>query len=136
MFLKKLLLLKTWKNHPQKLLIICPTSFLCTGLAAQMAQKQKSSTTKSPLMQDWVFRLGFQCCSNAWFWNLQMVQAFIYVSEAKIIIYISKFCFKTPILSFCIVFCLYSGFYSLGTSEAQHWTRDKSSAELLIEFRS
>jgi hypothetical protein len=25
---------------------------------AQMAQKQKSRITKSPLMQDWVFRLG------------------------------------------------------------------------------
>ena len=36
-----------------------PTFFLCTGPAAQMAQKQKSRTTKSPLMQDWVFRLGF-----------------------------------------------------------------------------
>ena len=35
-----------------------PTFFLCTGLAAQTAQKQKSRTTKSPLMQDWVFRLG------------------------------------------------------------------------------
>ena len=32
--------------------------FLCTGPAAQTAQKQKSLTTKSPLMQDWVFRLG------------------------------------------------------------------------------
>ena len=30
-----------------------------TGPAAQLAQKQKSRTTKSPLMQDWVFRLGF-----------------------------------------------------------------------------
>ena len=36
-----------------------PTFFLCTGPAAQTAQKQKSCTTKSPLMQDWVFRLGF-----------------------------------------------------------------------------
>ena len=27
-------------------------------LAAQTAQKQKSRTTKSPLMQDWVSRLG------------------------------------------------------------------------------
>ena len=35
-----------------------PTFFLCTGPAAQTAQKQKSRTTKSPLMQDWVFRLG------------------------------------------------------------------------------
>ena len=35
-----------------------PTFFLCTSPAAQTAQKQKSRTTKSPLMQDWVFRLG------------------------------------------------------------------------------
>ena len=45
---------KTWKvahNQP-------PTFFLYTGPAAQTAQKQKSSTTKSPLMQDWVFRMG------------------------------------------------------------------------------
>jgi hypothetical protein len=62
MFSKKFKLfflpLKTWKNHPQKLLIIGPDLFLCTGLAAQTAQKQKSRSTKSPLMQDWVFRLG------------------------------------------------------------------------------
>ena len=33
--------------------------FFSTGPAAQMAQKQKFRTTKSPLMQqDWVFRLG------------------------------------------------------------------------------
>ena len=38
-----------------------PTFFLCNGLAAQTAQKQKSRTTKSPLMQDWVFRLGSSC---------------------------------------------------------------------------
>ena len=49
---------KTWKKRPQKLLIIGPQLFLCTGPAAQTAQKQKSCTTKSPLMQDWVFRLG------------------------------------------------------------------------------
>ena len=35
-------------------------SFLCTVLAVQTAQKQKSRATKSPLMQDWVFRLGLQ----------------------------------------------------------------------------
>ena len=29
--------------------------FFSTGLAAQTAQKQKSRTTKSPLMQDWVW---------------------------------------------------------------------------------
>jgi hypothetical protein len=34
-----------------------PTFLLCTGPAAQ---KQKSRSTKSPLMQDWVFRLGSQ----------------------------------------------------------------------------
>ena len=35
-----------------------PTFFLCTGPAAQTVQKQISRTTKSPLMLDWVFRLG------------------------------------------------------------------------------
>ena len=36
-----------------------PTFFSSTGPAAQMAQKQKSRTPKSPLTQDWVFRLGY-----------------------------------------------------------------------------
>jgi hypothetical protein len=37
-----------------------PTFFFNTGPAAQMAQKLKSRTPKSPFkMQDWVFRLGF-----------------------------------------------------------------------------
>ena len=36
-----------------------PTFFFNTGPAAQTAQKQKSRTPESPLMQDWVFRLGF-----------------------------------------------------------------------------
>ena len=49
--------LKAWKKHPQKLLIIGPELFFITGRSAQTAQKQKSRTTKSPLMQDWVFRL-------------------------------------------------------------------------------
>ena len=31
------------------------TIFLCTGPSSQTAQKQKSCTTKSPLMQDWGF---------------------------------------------------------------------------------
>jgi hypothetical protein len=35
-----------------------PTFFFNTGPAAHTAQKQKSRTSKSPLMQDWVFRLG------------------------------------------------------------------------------
>ena len=33
--------------------MIGPDPFFSTGLAAQTAQKQKSRTTKSPLMQDW-----------------------------------------------------------------------------------
>jgi hypothetical protein len=33
-----------------------PTFFFNTGRVAQTAQKQKSRTPKSPLMQDWVFR--------------------------------------------------------------------------------
>ena len=37
--------------------LIISNSFLYTGRAAQTAQKQKSHTTKSPLLQDWVFRL-------------------------------------------------------------------------------
>ena len=49
---------KVLKKCPQKLLIIRPQLFLSIGLAAQTAQKQKSRTSKSPLMQDWVFRLG------------------------------------------------------------------------------
>ena len=40
------------KNRTQKLLIIGLQLFLCTGPAAQTTQKQKSNTTKSPLMQD------------------------------------------------------------------------------------
>ena len=35
-----------------------PAYFFCSGPAAQTAQNQKSRTTKSPLMQDWIFRLG------------------------------------------------------------------------------
>ena len=35
-----------------------PTFFFGTGPAAQTAQKHKSRSPKSPLMQDWVFRLG------------------------------------------------------------------------------
>ena len=52
-----------------------PTCFLCTGLAAKTAQKQKSRTTESPLMQDWVFRLGFGlvkldfCKQHTPFWS-------------------------------------------------------------------
>ena len=57
-FKKMLKSFLTPKNRHQKLLIIGPQLFLCTGLAAQTAQKQKSRTTKSPLIQDWAFRLG------------------------------------------------------------------------------
>ena len=42
---------------PLKFAHNCPSTFLCTGLAAQTTQKQKSCTTKSPLMRtgysDW-----------------------------------------------------------------------------------
>ena len=49
------------KKPPSKVAHNQPgTFFFCTGLAAQTAQKQKYSNTKSPLMQDWVFRLGGQ----------------------------------------------------------------------------
>ena len=52
---------KTWKNLTQKLLIIGPEPFFfSTGPAAQTAQKQKSCTTKSPLMQGLVIGLGHQ----------------------------------------------------------------------------
>ena len=54
-FKKDFLTPKTWKNFPQKLLIIGPQIFFYV-----LAQKQKSRTTKSPLMQDWVFRLGLR----------------------------------------------------------------------------
>jgi hypothetical protein len=39
-----------------------PTFFLCTGPAAQTAQKQKSHITKSPLMQDWRLVTNEQVC--------------------------------------------------------------------------
>ena len=49
------------KKPPSKVAQNGPrTFFFSTGLAAQMVQKQKSNTTQSPLMQDWVFRLGVQ----------------------------------------------------------------------------
>ena len=35
-----------------------PNFFFSTDQATQTVHKQKSCTTKSPLMQDWVFRLG------------------------------------------------------------------------------
>ena len=37
-----------------------PSFFFSTGPTAQTAQNQKSCTPKSPLLQDWVFRLGFR----------------------------------------------------------------------------
>ena len=48
------------KKRPQKLLIIGPIFFFSTGPAAQTDQKQKTCTPKSHLMQDWVFRLGYE----------------------------------------------------------------------------
>ena len=46
------------KKPPSKVAHNRPQLFLCTGPAAQTVQIQKSRTTKRPLMQDWVFRLG------------------------------------------------------------------------------
>ena len=37
-----------------------PHFFYVLAKLPQMAQKQKSRTNKSPLMQDWVFRLGLR----------------------------------------------------------------------------
>ena len=50
------------KKTPSKFAHNWPKLFLCTGPAAQTTQKQKSRTIKSPLMQDWVFRLGSPFC--------------------------------------------------------------------------
>ena len=54
MFLKKISP-ENMKKLPSKVAHNRPKIiFFITGLAAQIAQKQKSRTTKSPLMQDWV----------------------------------------------------------------------------------
>ena len=45
------------KKTPSK---VAQNFFFSTGLAAQTAQKQEFRTTKSLLMQDWVFRLGLK----------------------------------------------------------------------------
>jgi hypothetical protein len=44
--------LKKKEMTPKKLLTIGPQLFFSTGPAAQTAQKQKSRTAKSPLIQD------------------------------------------------------------------------------------
>ena len=45
------------------LLIIGPQLFFhVLARLPKTAQKQKSRTTKSLLMQDWVFRLGYRLC--------------------------------------------------------------------------
>jgi hypothetical protein len=46
------------KEMPSKVAHNWPRFFFSIGPAAQTFQKQKSRTTKSPLIQDWVFRLG------------------------------------------------------------------------------
>jgi len=43
------------KKPPLKVAHNQPNFFFSNGPAAQTAQKQKSRTTKSPLLQDWVF---------------------------------------------------------------------------------
>ena len=46
------------KKPPSKAAHNWPLTFLCTGPVAAQTKKQKSCATKSPLMQDWVLRLG------------------------------------------------------------------------------
>ena len=58
MFKKKKLPTKLIKP-PSKVAHNRSQTFLCAGSAARTDQKQKSRTTESPLMQDWVFRLEF-----------------------------------------------------------------------------
>ena len=57
---------QTWKKTPSKVAHNWPPIFFtCSVTATQTAQKQKFRTPKSPLIQDWVFRLGFWwCCSK------------------------------------------------------------------------
>ena len=58
---KKKIAPENMKKLPSKVAHNQPRPFFfSTGLTTQMAQKQKSRTTKSALMQDWVFRLGLQ----------------------------------------------------------------------------
>ena len=71
------------KNPPSKVAHIRPPTFLlCTGLAAQTAQKQKSRTTLSPLMQDWVFRMGLVLYLLS-LENLKKNLAFNFLKKAK-----------------------------------------------------
>ena len=52
----------------------CPGKISVLASLAQMAQKQKSSATKSPSMQGWVFRLGFQSsCFNLLFLSVLLL---------------------------------------------------------------
>ena len=53
--------IKTWKNSPQKLLIIDPIFFQYWSggpNTAKQTKNRKFRTIKSPVMQDWVFALG------------------------------------------------------------------------------
>ena len=47
------------ENHPKKLLIIGPDPFFLYWPGCLNGRKQKVHNTKSTLMKDWVFRLGF-----------------------------------------------------------------------------
>ena len=52
----------------------CPGKISVLASLAQMAPKQKSSATKSPSMQGWVFRLGFQSsCFNLLFLSVLLL---------------------------------------------------------------
>ena len=47
------------KNTLKRCSYLAPKIFYVLTLLPKTAQKQKFHTTKGPLMQDWVFRLGF-----------------------------------------------------------------------------
>ena len=89
MFLKEFkiifLPLKTWKKHPKKLLIIGPDPY-CIGPAAETAQKQESRTTKSPLMQDWAFRLGLYLCIATY-----LLARLLFLSVSKALFWLETF---------------------------------------------
>ena len=52
--------MKIRKNNPSKVEYSSKISKIVTAaLAAQVAQKAESCTTRSCVLQDWVFRLGF-----------------------------------------------------------------------------
>ena len=81
-----------------------PTFFFSTGPAAQTAQKQKSCTTKSPLMQDWVFRLGhsliFKRSHRVWNKNNIILPTYVLLScnKVNIVLHFTFYMFSTLLI--------------------------------------